>query len=327
MPPKSGAPELSGVVAKEAEQVDPNQEAAILAAAKGAKGAEETQGAKGAANNSAGSPRQGLEPSVVGKGVAASELGPRELPRRPSQGEGRKGSISEGDRANGSEKESGKGAIRATVVNRSRSNGQADEGGGNKSALQDSSGRSEVRFVGESSDSGRTESTGFDTARASTVPATSSSNSSSLEGSRDLAPRHLQQQLKEFATGDVVRHARFVLKENAGGEIRLLLKPEQLGTVRVRLEVQDNRIAGRIIVENTTVRDAFEQTLSELHRAFREAGLDTGSLEVTVGQDGQASGERSAAKGRQARAIEELAESVPRIIGELEEPRIINVYA
>jgi flagellar protein FlbC len=283
---------------------------------------------KAATDARAKSLRRGPDLGSVGKGAAASDLGPREVPRRSSESDGRKGPIPEADGERSGEKESVKGAIRTTVVNRSRSGGESDEGGGQKSGLQDSSGRGEVRFVGETSDSGRSESTGFESGRVSTArPTGSAGSSSSLEGSRDLAPRHLQQQLKDFATGDVVRHARFVLKENAGGEIRLLLKPEQLGTVRVRLEVQDNRIAGRIIVENTTVRDAFEQTLSELHRAFREAGLESGSLEVTVGQDGQASGQRSAAQGRRARAIEELAESVPRIIGELEEPRMINVYA
>jgi flagellar protein FlbC len=263
------------------------------------------------------------EAGEAAKGASASNLSVREIPRGTLDNGNRKGIRPEGEQDAQGDKDAGKNAIRTTVVSRGRNSGETDGSGGRHSALQDAPGRNDPSVVKETSDGPRFDTPSLDAARSG--PA--SGNTSSLEGSRDVAPRHLHQQLKDFATGDVVRHARFVIKENAGGEIRLLLKPEQLGTVRVRLEVQDNRIAGRIIVENSTVRDAFEQTLSDLHRAFREAGLETGSLEVTVGEDGQASGRQQTAQGRRARAVEELAESVPTLIGELDEPRMINVYA
>ena len=258
----------------------------------------------------------------------------RESPREAPESDGAKNlRLREDGQTEGGGKESGKGGSRATVIlrgNARNGDGGAQNGGGN----QNSGHQDGFRFP---ADAGSRDALGADTTRGDAFRLdaggldasgrTANPGTSSLEGGRDIAPRHLHQQLKDFATGDVVRHARFVLKENAGGEIRLLLKPEQLGTVRVRLEVQDNRIAGRIIVENTTVRDAFEQTLSELQRAFREAGLETGSLEVTVGEDGQAAGQETMTKGRKTQAIEELEASVPTIVGELEEHRMINVYA
>ncbi|MFW5842871.1 MAG: flagellar hook-length control protein FliK [Spirochaetota bacterium] len=267
--------------------------------------------------------RGNAEAALGAKGAAASNLSAREIPRNPLENGNRKGIRPAGEEDAPGDKDAGKNTIRTTVVSRSRNSGETDASGGRQSALQDFSGRSDPSVVKEASDGPRFDTPASEAARSGP----GSANTSSLEGSRDVAPRHLQQQLKDFATGDVVRHARFVIRENAGGEIRLLLRPEQLGTVRVRLEVQDNRIAGRIIVENTTVRDAFEQTLSDLHRAFREAGLETGSLEVTVGEDGQASGRQSTAQGRRARAVEELAKSVPTVIGVLDEPRMISVYA
>ncbi len=284
---------------------------------------EPDKGTKPAGEAGLRSVRGNAEAAQGAKGVAASNLSAREIPRSPLDNGNRKGIRPAGEEDAQGDKDAGKNAIRTTVVSRSRNSGETDGSGGRQSVLRDFSGRSDPSVVKEASDGPRFDAPAPEAARSGS----GSVNSSSLEGGRDVAPRHLQQQLKDFATGDVVRHARFVIKENAGGEIRLLLKPEQLGTVRVRLEVQDNRIAGRIIVENTTVRDAFEQTLSDLHRAFREAGLETGSLEVTVGEDGQTSGRQSTAQGRRARAVEELAESVPTVIGELDEPRMINVYA
>jgi flagellar hook-length control protein FliK len=124
----------------------------------------------------------------------------------------------------------------------------------------------------------------------------------------------LAAQLRESLNAEIVRDARVVLRGANVGEVRLSIKPEDLGNVRIKLQLQDNHIAGRIIVENASVRDAFEQNLAQLTRAFEDSGLEVGNLEVSVaGERGGDPGheqpdEQAAHRGRDLRALEE---SVP----------------
>lgn len=105
----------------------------------------------------------------------------------------------------------------------------------------------------------------------------------------------LLQQLKTMGNREVVRQASIVLKNNNSAEIRLNLKPEKLGNVRIRLNLQDNNIVGKIIVENSSVREVFEQNLEALYRGFRQEGFENASLNVSV-NDGQA-GKRQREEG------------------------------
>ena len=99
----------------------------------------------------------------------------------------------------------------------------------------------------------------------------------------DYFLQRLQSQLRDSQNARIVQHARFLLHNHRNdGEIRLLLKPDQLGTVRIQLQLQDNQIAGRIIVENSAVRDIFEQNIGNLQRTFREQGFDSTGIEVAL---------------------------------------------
>lgn len=91
--------------------------------------------------------------------------------------------------------------------------------------------------------------------------------------------KHLQDTVNE----KIVRQAGIILKDNNSGELRLVLKPEKMGTVRIRLELQDNHIAGKIFVDNNSVKDVFDQNLEALYRALRESGYETSGLNVAVG--------------------------------------------
>lgn len=93
----------------------------------------------------------------------------------------------------------------------------------------------------------------------------------------------LLRQLREEANAEIVKNARIVLRDNDHGEIRLRLKPEHLGSVRIELYLEEDRIAGHIFVENETVRDAFEENLRYLQQAFAQEGLTAGELDVSVG--------------------------------------------
>lgn len=129
---------------------------------------------------------------------------------------------------------------------------------------------------------------------------------------REVSSQILKQ-LKEDGNASVVRSARIVLRDRDEGEIRLILKPERLGEVRIRLHLQDRLIDGRILVENSTVREAFEQNLQDLAAAFRESGFELGNLDVSVGNGGEGRSERESPKLADGRKAAELERSVPRV--------------
>jgi flagellar hook-length control protein FliK len=135
-----------------------------------------------------------------------------------------------------------------------------------------------------------------------------------------VAQRLVQQQqqlhrfLQEKGYGEIVRNARIMLREGGNGELRLNLSPKELGSVRVQLQLQDSHIAGRIIVENSTVREVFEQNLDQLQRAFQSQGLETGRLEVAVEQRGdgrERRGRGETGRGDGARIFEEHTARLP----------------
>jgi hypothetical protein len=101
-------------------------------------------------------------------------------------------------------------------------------------------------------------------------------------GLREFLARELHQNLN----GDIVRHASILLRDGGEGLIRLSLKPETLGNVKIRLEMAENKIAGHIIVESDDALRAFERELPSLEQAFRDSGFDGASLEMSLARDG-----------------------------------------
>jgi flagellar hook-length control protein FliK len=89
------------------------------------------------------------------------------------------------------------------------------------------------------------------------------------------------ERILEMNGADLVRTAGLVVRDG-GGEIRLTLKPESLGSVRIRLSLEDGMVEGRIIVDTPEARQAFEAGLDELTRALHADGFQTGSLSVSV---------------------------------------------
>lgn len=100
----------------------------------------------------------------------------------------------------------------------------------------------------------------------------------------------LARELRENANADIVKHASLVLKDGGEGLLRLSLKPESLGAVKIRLEMADNKIAGHILVESEEALKAFEKELASLEQAFRDGGFDGASLELGVSSDGAKGG-------------------------------------
>ncbi|HAJ78251.1 MAG TPA: hypothetical protein DCO75_00645 [Fibrobacteres bacterium] len=73
--------------------------------------------------------------------------------------------------------------------------------------------------------------------------------------------------------------------KNGVNEIRLLLRPESLGEMRVKLTVDGDVVMGKIYVENQQVKHILESNMQTLKDSFAQHNLQTGSFDVNVGGD------------------------------------------
>ena len=96
----------------------------------------------------------------------------------------------------------------------------------------------------------------------------------------------LARELHQNFNSDIVRHASVALRDGNEGTIRLALKPESLGNVKIHLELAENKIAGQIVVESEEALRAFKREISSLEKAFRDSGFDAANLEMSLTADG-----------------------------------------
>ena len=90
------------------------------------------------------------------------------------------------------------------------------------------------------------------------------------ENFEQLLARELQGDL----SADIVRQAMIVLRDGGEGTIKLSLKPETLGKVKIHLEMAENRISGFIFVDNEEALRAFEQEIHTLEQSFKDSGFE-----------------------------------------------------
>ena len=96
----------------------------------------------------------------------------------------------------------------------------------------------------------------------------------------------LARELHQNLNGDIVRHASIALRDGGESTIRLALKPESLGNVKIRLEMADNKITGYILVESEEALNAFKKEIASLEEAFKESGFDGANLDLSLSDDG-----------------------------------------
>lgn len=129
--------------------------------------------------------------------------------------------------------------------------------------------------------------------------------------------------LRESLSTQIVKHSGIILRNDDRGEIRLVLKPEHLGRVRLRIQLDDNRLTGRIFVDSAFVKESFEQNMASLYRAFKNSGFEASGFEVFVeggksetgspdgSPNGPFDGLPQGAGGLAAKTAKQLDDSVP----------------
>jgi flagellar hook-length control protein FliK len=97
----------------------------------------------------------------------------------------------------------------------------------------------------------------------------------------------LARELHQNFNGDIVRHASMALRDGGEGTIRLALKPESLGNVKIHLEMTENKITGHIVVESEEALNAFRKEIASLEQAFRDSGFTNADLNLSMTADGR----------------------------------------
>ena len=84
----------------------------------------------------------------------------------------------------------------------------------------------------------------------------------------------LTQEIRDSAA-DFVQAGKIVLRDNNAGEIRLHLRPENLGAVKINLELSEGkRVTGTVTVASKEAYEAFEKNLDNLVEEFKQNGFE-----------------------------------------------------
>ena len=85
--------------------------------------------------------------------------------------------------------------------------------------------------------------------------------------------RLLSEQLRSGAP-DFAKAGSIVLRGENEGTIKLMLRPESLGNVKINLQLSDNVITGKIAVASKEAFEAFKQNIGALRQAFSDSGFE-----------------------------------------------------
>ncbi len=106
------------------------------------------------------------------------------------------------------------------------------------------------------------------------------SNNQSAGASGSTFQQMLSQQI-QFNAPDFARAGNIVLQDNNSGSINMILKPENLGNVKINLHLSDNVITGQITVNSKEAFEAFKQNMETLKQAFQNSGFENANLSLS----------------------------------------------
>jgi flagellar hook-length control protein FliK len=138
----------------------------------------------------------------------------------------------------------------------------------------------------------------------------------------DLLARELHQNFNN----DIVRHASMALRDEGAGTIRIALKPETLGNVKIHLEMAENKITGLIVVESEEALRAFEREIRSLEQAFKDSGFEGANLEMSLTGDGGANQQWQETEASQFLSGQHVASRYDASIERAETPVIVDLY-
>jgi len=96
----------------------------------------------------------------------------------------------------------------------------------------------------------------------------------------------LARELHQNFNGDIVRHASMALRDGGESTIKLNLRPDTLGNVKILLEMTENKVTGIILVESEEALNAFRKEIAALEQAFMESGFADANLDLSLASEG-----------------------------------------
>jgi len=95
----------------------------------------------------------------------------------------------------------------------------------------------------------------------------------------------LARELHQSFNGDIVKSASAALRDGGESVIRLALRPDSLGNVKIHLEMAENKVTGFILVESEEALNAFRKELASLEQAFKDAGFADANLDLSFASE------------------------------------------
>jgi len=134
------------------------------------------------------------------------------------------------------------------------------------------------------------------------------------------AAAELAQKLDAQAGNDIVRQVKVILNRADAGEVRINLRPDNLGQVKIRIRMENNRLTGRIFVESAAAREAFKNALDGLQTRLVESGFGAADLEMawdeTPREFMQNGNRKQRQNGNVNEAIEEFDNIIPAVFAD-----------
>lgn len=114
----------------------------------------------------------------------------------------------------------------------------------------------------------------------------------------------LKNQITQNA-GDFVKAANIVLRDGNQGQIDMILHPEELGNVRISMEVRGKEIIGHVTVASREAMEAFEQSSQALKNSFLQSGFESASFDVSfAGSQMQFAQQNASGQNDESRAMQ-----------------------
>lgn len=102
-------------------------------------------------------------------------------------------------------------------------------------------------------------------------------------------------------------------------EVKILLRPEHLGEVSLKIATQSGTIVAQFTAENQKVKEIIESNFNQLKDMLLEQGIDVGSLEVNVSDDNQK--EFKQFENMQQKSSKRMEEIIEKSFEEEKEPK------
>lgn len=116
----------------------------------------------------------------------------------------------------------------------------------------------------------------------------SNNQTASADGSQFQAM--LTNQIQQSAP-EIVKAGSVILKDNDSGQIKLVLNPESLGSVKIDLHISEKAVTGRIVVASQEAYNAFKESADSLRQAFIHSGFESAGFDVSYSGQNSSAGQ------------------------------------